>query len=282
MLLHLKTAIRLAGKTVLILLALLSFQLIVAIPYVLASGVEIFNNPSKKEFIVYAVITFFTALFLLMLAYDMLQLFKNAMRLKIRETLFGLLLGILIPFIICASIWLFSELDFIKGDFDLPGFFFYIPAFFFLAMIEEVLCRFIILERLNLYQHPYATCFISSFTFSVLHLFNPSISVLGFINIFLFGLNLSLVYYMKRNLWLVICFHAAWNFFAGCVLGSPVSGIIVPSLYKYEVSGGTFISGSDFGIEGSIFTSLFLFFSLIFLIKKIRIMNGYLRGLKAS
>jgi hypothetical protein len=130
MLLHLKTAIRLAGKTVLILLALLSFQLIVAIPYVLASGVEIFNNPSKKEFIVYAVITFFTALFLLMLAYDMLQLFKNAMRLKIRETLFGLLLGILIPFIICASIWLFSDLDFIKGDFDLPGFFFYIPAFF--------------------------------------------------------------------------------------------------------------------------------------------------------
>jgi hypothetical protein len=72
------------------------------------------------------------------------------------------------------------------------------------------------------------------------------------LNISLIGVFFALSYIKTGSLWFPIGFHAAWNFFLGCVWSLPVSGVGTFRVLDVSVSSNTLLTGGDFGAEGSI------------------------------
>lgn len=101
---------------------------------------------------------------------------------------------------------------------------------------------------------------VSSLLFSFLHLGNNAISLISLLNIALFGLFACLYVLKTDNIWGVSAVHAAWNCFQGTVYGVNVSGINISySLMRFSpTSAPTYLSGGEFGSEGSIIASIIL------------------------
>lgn len=106
---------------------------------------------------------------------------------------------------------------------------------------------------------------LNSLFFSALHLLNPDTSVLSFINILLFGLVFSLIFYKTNNLWVVGAIHSVWNLFQGVVFGSNVSGLTIFSsiLESTPVVGKDLLSGGAFGFEGGLVVTLVTLITVI-------------------
>ncbi|MCL6566021.1 MAG: CPBP family intramembrane metalloprotease [Acidobacteriia bacterium] len=89
--------------------------------------------------------------------------------------------------------------------------------------------------------------------FGAVHIPNPAATALSTANTVLAGVLLAVAYLKTRALWLPIGIHFAWNWVMGPVLGFPVSGIRMPArLLAAEVSGPVWLSGGDYGPEGSV------------------------------
>jgi hypothetical protein len=93
---------------------------------------------------------------------------------------------------------------------------------------------------------------ISAVLFTAFHCTSPGIHTLAYLNLFLAGLLLGINYIYTRNLWFSFLFHLSWNLFQGPLLGFKVSGLTFPSILQAEIKGDLFITGGDFGLEGSI------------------------------
>ena len=74
-----------------------------------------------------------------------------------------------------------------------------------------------------------------------------------------------LIYLKSNSIFLTSFIHAFWNFSIGCLLGSNISGIKVISILEYVPKKPFYLSGGDFGFEGSLITSLFFLMSCVFL-----------------
>ncbi|CAM3448537.1 type II CAAX prenyl endopeptidase Rce1 family protein [Flavobacterium chungbukense] len=170
----------------------------------------------------------------------------------------------LLPFIIYFSLIglrLIKINTFFRWDNDI---FFYFITIFFSALLEEVLFRFI---PYNLFSTDFTIkkiLLISSF-FSVFHIFNPNITIIGIVNIILAGVFFSIIYLKSNSLFLVTAIHAFWNFTIGCILGSNISGMKITSILTYFPQEPFVWSGGEFGFEGSIITTIFFLSSSVFL-----------------
>lgn len=123
----------------------------------------------------------------------------------------------------------------------------FLPA----AVHEELLFRGYAFQRLHAWNRPFALFFVA-LLFAALHFRNTAISWIGLTNIFLGGLLLGLAYELYRRLWFPIGLHFAWNVMSGPVLGHEVSGYIGErSLFIERGAGPAWLTGGDFGIEGS-------------------------------
>lgn len=128
--------------------------------------------------------------------------------------------------------------------------------FILVAFIEEIIVRGYILSNLMLNMNRWVALLISAAFFSLMHTTNPEITPVAVVNIFLAGIILGVNYIYKRNLWFAIFFHFGWNFVQGTVLGYHVSGISIgSSICKTATSGPDFVTGGEFGFEGSIFAA---------------------------
>ncbi len=117
---------------------------------------------------------------------------------------------------------------------------------------EELVFRGYILNNLlDTFKNKWIALVISALLFASFHITNPGMNSLAFANLFLAGLLLGINYIHTRNLWFSFLFHFSWNFFQGPILGFNVSGLHLPSLLQLETSGDALITGSDFGLEGS-------------------------------
>jgi len=126
-----------------------------------------------------------------------------------------------------------------------------------IAFSEELVFRGYILGNLLDSFSPVSTnrwiaLGVSAILFAAFHVTNPGIHTLAFVNLFLAGLLLGINYIYTRNLWFSFLFHLSWNFFQGPLLGFRVSGLSLPSVLQAETKGDLFITGGDFGLEGSI------------------------------
>ena len=126
-----------------------------------------------------------------------------------------------------------------------------------IAFSEEIVFRGYVLGRLmESIPNKWVALAVSAALFSAFHFPNPSIYALAFVNLFLAGLLLGINYIYTKNLWFSFLFHLSWNFFAGPILGFHVSGLSQPSLLQTETKGDLLITGGDFGLEGSILTTV--------------------------
>ena len=131
------------------------------------------------------------------------------------------------------------------------------------AFYEEIIFRGYILNNLLESFNKWTALGISAALFTLFHLGNPGFDFLSVLNLLAIGTLLGLNYLYTRNLWFSICFHFAWNFFEGPVLGYPVSGIHFETLLQTEMNGDENITGGAFGLEGSVIILVICIFAII-------------------
>jgi membrane protease YdiL (CAAX protease family) len=132
-----------------------------------------------------------------------------------------------------------------------------------IAFSEELVFRgYILGNLLDSFSNKWIALILSSILFTAFHFTSPGIHTLAFVNLFLAGLLLGVNYVYTRNLWFSFLFHLSWNFFQGPVLGFRVSGLSLPTTLVAEPKGDLFITGGEFGLEGSILTTVISFIAL--------------------
>ncbi|MCX6147836.1 MAG: CPBP family intramembrane metalloprotease [Candidatus Kapabacteria bacterium] len=144
---------------------------------------------------------------------------------------------------------------------------------FFQAASEELMFRGIVFQAFSQKFGDITSAIFLSLVFAALHLMNPNINTISFINVFLAGIFFSACYIKTKSLWLGISFHFFWNWSEFILLGSPISGLnfsikplielkllnISPNLY--------WILGGKFGIEEGIITTILLISLTFFVLK---------------
>jgi hypothetical protein len=135
-----------------------------------------------------------------------------------------------------------------------------------IAFCEELVFRGYILGNLmECIPNKWIALGVSSLLFAAYHAITPGIHTLAFVNLFLAGMLLGINYIFTRNLWFSFLLHVGWNFFEGPILGFRVSGTIFPSLFQAEPNGDLFITGGDYGLEGSMLMTLLLVAAILVL-----------------
>jgi uncharacterized protein len=128
----------------------------------------------------------------------------------------------------------------------------FIPA----VVHEELLFRGYPFQKLRLWRRE-AAILLTAAVFAALHSGNAAVTWLGLANIFLGGILLALAYERHARLWFPIGLHLAWNLMTGPVLGHEVSGYTSMKTLFIEIGDGpVWLTGGDFGIEGSIWMTL--------------------------
>jgi CAAX protease family protein len=120
------------------------------------------------------------------------------------------------------------------------------------AVTEELLFRGLALQALERLCGSWAALAITAVLFGLLHLANPGATVWSSLTIAIeAGVLLGAAFLWRRNIWLVVGLHFAWNTAVG-LLGIPVSGHPATGLLVTRPTGPDLLTGGEFGIEASI------------------------------
>lgn len=142
----------------------------------------------------------------------------------------------------------------------------YLPA----AVHEELLFRGYAFQKIHRWNATVAL-FLFALVFAALHAGNVAVSWLGLVNIFLGGILLGLAYERYARLWFPIGLHLAWNVMTGPILGHEVSGYDSPlTVFVERGDGPVWLTGGEFGIEGSVWMTVTEVAGIILLFSKIR------------
>ena len=130
---------------------------------------------------------------------------------------------------------------------------------------EEVATRGWLLTRITARTNLPLAIAISSSLFGFLHLGNSGVTFLSVLNIVLDGVLAGLLLIYTDSIWLVVAQHGTWNYLQGNLLGFQVSGTGADvSIFSFTMgSGPDWLTGGEFGAEGSIITTLVLLLSLV-------------------
>ncbi|MGT2715386.1 CPBP family intramembrane glutamic endopeptidase [Streptococcus respiraculi] len=181
----------------------------------------------------------------------------------VKELMKGLGVGILLISAVVLLQWLTGSIELAETYFtglNVFNFLLIFPFWFLQSATEELSTRGWLFPSVVRKTTLPIGLAVSSLLFSLLHIGNNAISLISLLNIALFGLFACLYVLKTDNIWGVSAIHAAWNCFQGTVYGVNVSGISVSySLMRFApTSAPTYLSGGEFGSEGSIIASVIL------------------------
>jgi len=111
---------------------------------------------------------------------------------------------------------------------------------------------------------------ITAMLFSLLH-FSHGVNLIGWVNIFLFGVFAAQLFYLTENLWLPIGFHFGWNLFQERIFGFPVYGYDNSGIFHSTPLSQAIISGGTYGPEGSIIISVALTIAIYSLWRMVKV-----------
>ena len=120
---------------------------------------------------------------------------------------------------------------------------------------EEIMMRGYFMNAVAAKSSIIIAIILNSVIFMFLHVVNPGVTVLSLVNILIYGVIFSLLCLVTDNIWVVCGMHFSWNAALGCLFGSNISGINTPTIFRFVLSGEDYITGGNFGIEGSIITT---------------------------
>lgn len=176
----------------------------------------------------------------------------------------GFILGLFLIVFSFLFIWLFQAIRINEIMFhftQLRQFILLTILFLIVSFQEELFFRgYLYAHAQNLFQNTTVSILSTSFLFSVTHSFNPNAlsTPIPLINIFLAGILLGILRERSNGIWMPIGFHWSWNLFQGGLLGFHVSGLPMESFIQIQPTSNSWLSGGEFGAEGSIVTT-FLF-----------------------
>ncbi|MBB5922011.1 hypothetical protein FHR81_003051 [Actinoalloteichus hoggarensis] len=120
------------------------------------------------------------------------------------------------------------------------------------AVTEELIFRGLLLQALERLCGSGPALAITAALFGLLHLLNPGATLWSSFAIAVeAGVLLGAAFLWRRNLWLVIGLHFAWNTSVS-LLGIPVSGHEAAGVLITQPTGPDLLTGGAFGIEASI------------------------------
>ena len=184
----------------------------------------------------------------------------------------GMILGFVF-FSVCVGLSvLFGGLKFngVSSEFVPTIFILYLFGYMVQGMAEEVLCRGYFMGSYARRYPAYAAVLANALLFAALHLMNPGITVLAFINLTLFGIFASLYYIRGGNIWGIGAFHSVWNLVQGNFYGIQVSGLpLGNTLFSTtSVEGKTLLNGGSFGMEGSLICTIVYVAGIVWLLTR--------------
>lgn len=122
------------------------------------------------------------------------------------------------------------------------------------AIVEELVFRGLMLQAIQKLWGSWIALAVTSLTFGAFHLGNPGATLWSALAITLeAGVLLGAAFLWRRNLWFAMGLHFAWNALEGG-LGIPVSGLPADGLFIVKANGTAWLTGGEFGLEGSIVT----------------------------
>ncbi len=135
----------------------------------------------------------------------------------------------------------------------------YLLGFFVQGMSEEFIFRGYLMSSIGSRNTTLAIV-INSAAFGIAHGLNPGLTPIAMVNLVLFGLFASFYVILFDDLWGACAIHSVWNFMQGNIYGISVSGSgKSESVFRVsQKSSHGFLTGGNFGIEGSIFTTIVL------------------------
>ena len=156
-------------------------------------------------------------------------------------------------------------IDGISSGFSPVLFLLFLLGFGVQGMGEEVLCRGYFMVSLGRRYRAAAAVFLNSAVFSLLHIFNPGISLLAIVNLLLAGVVFSLYFLRTGNIWGAGAMHTVWNFVQGNVFGMEVSGLEIScSLFSSTSDPSRSLwNGGSFGAEGGLSVTIVLTIAIL-------------------
>lgn len=138
-------------------------------------------------------------------------------------------------------------------QFSLVGMIAFLIIILIQASTEEVFCRGFAYQRIKRTYNTTVAILGASAIFSVGHIFNPGVTPLALVDIFLTGVLYSQMVIYFDSIWLPMGVHTAWNFTQNILFGLPNSGMA--SAYSFFGIVGQTTSGfaydTAFGVEGT-------------------------------
>lgn len=128
---------------------------------------------------------------------------------------------------------------------------------------EELVFRAFIFQNMVEGMGTKAAILISCLIYGVVHAFNPNAGILSSLIIVLFGYLRIYGLLSTKMMWLSIGMHIGWNFFQGPIFGFSASGHKTAQLLSHSVKGPEYLSGGEFGPEGSLIMIPIIIFALL-------------------
>jgi hypothetical protein len=131
-------------------------------------------------------------------------------------------------------------------------------------LAEEVIMRSFLQNQIHRYFGAWPGLIASALVFGLLHVGNNAFTWIAGLEIVLGGLLMGQLYLYTQNIWAPFAMHAIWNFLQSTVLGFAVSGMDTYRVLELEIDGPEWLTGGDFGIEGSLLSVLFILAAIIY------------------
>lgn len=125
------------------------------------------------------------------------------------------------------------------------------------ALIEDLFFRGIIIRECENWLGTNVTLIIGML-FETDHLFNPNANLFSLFFVLIWGFTMSMLFVYTKRIWFPFFFHLGWNF-AQPFYGSNLTGLSdMGSIIQSRLNGPELLTGGAVGVEGSIFTAVFL------------------------
>jgi len=139
--------------------------------------------------------------------------------------------------------------------------------FIFVGVNEELFARGYCMTVLKQTKTAYVPIIVSSIIFALMHSLNQGISLIAYLNLFLFGISMGYVFIKTKNIWIGIGYHITWNYFQGDIFGFLVSGNSTDSIYTIKTVSPNLINGGSFGPEGGLVVTALLIVTIFIIYK---------------
>jgi len=179
----------------------------------------------------------------------------------VKDWLFGFFLSaIMVAVVFLVQLWTgllsYEGINpaFGTGAFMLDFLLMFITYCILVAWWEELVFRGYLLQNMMDGMGKLWAVIISCLFYGLIHLTNPNAGILSSAIIVLFGYLRLYGYLETSQLWLSMGMHAAWNFFQGPVFGFAASGFKTRTILVHSPNGPDWLTGGNFGPEGSLIT----------------------------